>query len=1143
MKPRITPGFSVAGVILMISGTAYALVGIKTRWLHCFFSVGFLAAVGVTVLILYVMNPPISSGVQGAYVVAAVGTGALLGGASLIFQDILECLGCLLGGFCLSMWLLTLKAGGLIGSGGAGNVIFVCVFSTAGLIGYFSRWTRGYFMIACISFSGATAAVIGIDCFSRAGLKEFWAWIWNLNPNLFPLGANTYPLTRGIRVEQAATIIIFLAGIVSQSKLWMVIKERRAKKEEERRRGKAAMQEEEEHVGRDIESKNASERRDWDAVHDPPKSSMSVHSAYDSGMGAMENEKKHRNSGTTTTATRRSTAVGGDGIEMAEMSSRDEDEMRPAVPLTPKTAAEMVMGKDHVDGMVTVRVAVDEVDPPAAVDAAEVEGECEPAVQRLGDNDDAQLSTKPSADQLRPASGTPVPKVVPLPFKVPTIESENVVDDDDQSSVAAIPEYNYDDEVRETRSMESKRSSFAKRLSTGSADLLRRISHHSISRQLEKAAREARESTEDLTRPIRGDRDSVAATYDDASSAEDEDCGDSVDERPFSKELKPQLADRAVDERTEELTRVKEAVANKASRASLATVSTSILDVAQRDVQVTEPEYSTPQTGKPSAKDKGKDMETTPVDDEKEATLAISIFSEADSGPVGLTKDRLPSRLSKVALSYRTNEWAKHLSNAEAPALDDLNLPEPIVPADTPIEERSAPLNMEELQKTAETGALPPAMPRSSSVLSAPRASTRGPSNLEVPGSQLSSKTPPHSPKLGATSPRGHLSPNTRPPNSNSRWTSARAQVNAIVEEDNRKDSMSSETRQAAVQAAAAALVGDLVTRESPASSAESLDAVPAAGTLHSRPPIRGVVSYNSPQTLIGKRDMIMRVKNQALRPDSLRGSPVPQAPETDTDSIHTAYTIVPALGPPNVMRNSESLPGSRRNSGIYGRATISNSLPPNDNTDLDDLPLSQRRTIIRERRNSMASMNSSSNKLGGDSSRRSSFGYTTPVRANTNNSLGSNLSAPRSQRRSDIPPGHAGFRQAVQANLRSYSSIGIPAAQLNAQPGFGGGYQSNNMTPVAGPLINSVYGIPGTSASNSLLPQQTQVWDSEVQRDLDVQRQFLISQRDAETRRRESARVEREKGHKRFEMRMRTDSDLMEAHRDAMRRFQRKAT
>ncbi|KAF3770456.1 hypothetical protein M406DRAFT_320393, partial [Cryphonectria parasitica EP155] len=87
--------------------------------------------------------------------------------------------------------------------------------------------------------------------------------------------------------------------------------------------------------------------------------------------------------------------------------------------------------------------------------------------------------------------------------------------------------------------------------------------------------------------------------------------------------------------------------------------------------------------------------------------------------------------------------------------------------------------------------------------------------------------------------------------------------------------------------------------------------------------------------------------------------------------------------------------------------------------------------------------------------------------------------------------------------------------------------------------LINSVYGIPGTSTSHSLLPHQTQVWDSEVSRDLEVQRQFLMNQKQADATRREARRAERARGERKFEVRMRSEAQLMEAHRDAMRRMQ----
>ncbi|OIW33871.1 hypothetical protein CONLIGDRAFT_559635, partial [Coniochaeta ligniaria NRRL 30616] len=202
LTPRITPAFAVGGVILIGTGAGYGFVGIKSNWVHSFMAAAYLASIGTSILILYVMTPPISNSIQGAYLVAIVCTGLVLGGAALVFKEITECLGSILGGFCLSMWLLTLGSGGLVHQTGA-KVGFILAFTLAAFATYFSRWTRHYALMACISFAGATAAVLGIDCFSQAGLKEFWAYIWALNDHLFPLGVETYPLTRGIKVELA----------------------------------------------------------------------------------------------------------------------------------------------------------------------------------------------------------------------------------------------------------------------------------------------------------------------------------------------------------------------------------------------------------------------------------------------------------------------------------------------------------------------------------------------------------------------------------------------------------------------------------------------------------------------------------------------------------------------------------------------------------------------------------------------------------------------------------------------------------------------------------------------------------------------------------------------------------------------------
>jgi hypothetical protein len=163
----------------MITGLAYTLVGIKNKWLYSFFGVAYLVSLATTVLIIYCMNPPVGDGVQGAFLVAVIFAGSLAGGAALVFRDIADGVGCLLGGFCLSMWFLCLKAGGLIPST-VGKSIFIGCMSLAIFSLAISTKTRNYALIGSIPFSGATVTVLGIDCFSRAGLKEFWIYIWGM---------------------------------------------------------------------------------------------------------------------------------------------------------------------------------------------------------------------------------------------------------------------------------------------------------------------------------------------------------------------------------------------------------------------------------------------------------------------------------------------------------------------------------------------------------------------------------------------------------------------------------------------------------------------------------------------------------------------------------------------------------------------------------------------------------------------------------------------------------------------------------------------------------------------------------------------------------------------------------------------------
>ncbi|OJJ48263.1 hypothetical protein ASPZODRAFT_1548389 [Penicilliopsis zonata CBS 506.65] len=264
IQPHITPALGVGGFLLMIIGAAYALIGIQNLWVHVFLSAALLTSLGVTVLIVYVMSPPIHPAIQGAYLVAVFFTGVTFGGLSIVFKELTEGLGCLLGGFCMSMWLLTLKPGGLLTGAGTKSG-FIGAISVGVYALSFSHHTRPYALIFSTSFAGGTVLALGIDCFSRAGLKEFWLYIWDLNDNIFPLNTNTYPITRNIRVELAVIVIACILGIISQLRLWRVVRERRKKEDALRKEEAKRKEEAEEELGRKLEEANMKERKEWEA--------------------------------------------------------------------------------------------------------------------------------------------------------------------------------------------------------------------------------------------------------------------------------------------------------------------------------------------------------------------------------------------------------------------------------------------------------------------------------------------------------------------------------------------------------------------------------------------------------------------------------------------------------------------------------------------------------------------------------------------------------------------------------------------------------------------------------------------------------------------------------------------------------------
>lgn len=1094
----------------MITGALYLIFGMKRPWVHCSFSFAYLVAIAITALELLLVPTPISNGVQAGYIVGVIVGGAVAGGLAILRPKFFHFFGSVLGGFCFAMWLLTLKENALLGQNTLKNCIFLAVFSLVSLAFYFTTRTRHYLVMFSSSFAAATAFILGIDCLTCAGLKEFWAWIWNLpNDSLFPIDATTYPLTTGMKAELGIMIVIFLLGVVFQWSLLKTIKEERIRKEMERDAGRAAVHRTDEKAGIEFEKKIAGERRqfeseyngprenvyegrgsrtdkffssakkifmsisgkrtqnqgegtatrdveddvasvgsgqasEWASVHDNSKHQAreSIHTACDSGVGDVDTERKYRGSGSAATVTRVPTTSETQEIEL--------DEIRSMVPPQSKAAAESVLGKDEVDGRVTVHVVADEAEAAAAARTAQ----------------------------------NPVPEVVPLPFKVPAMEDDEEeadADEGDCSSIAVMTEGVLHDEALETRSIGSKRSSFAKRLSTGSAELLRRLSHHSLSNHLDKAARGGGESTEDLAGQ-NDNRSSIAATRDDVSSVNEDDLqasGGPSGERPFSMEIKAELANN--DRQTGNSDNDKAAGPRPTSTANAATAGpeTGAEEIASPQDQ------SNPDATK---EEKGKQVATGVSGDAQSVNAAKTHVSDTPSGPLNLASGKLEKRVSEIVKKYRINEWTKHQTLAEEPVLDNLDLEE-LDDSSKPV-----PVNVEELQQTAESARPRLARPRTEAL-------------LQERARKASSQS------------QSHLSPKPKSRNDHG-------------------GSKDNEERHAAIQAAAAALTGGSPRRVSPTSPA-------ASDQLRSRPPVPGIKSFNAPQSLVAKRETMLRMKQHALRPETLRSSSVPTPGLASPSAmVPESYGNVAALGPPSLASAPNSTPSSRRNSGTY--RVVSNMASPLEmEPETDDMPLSQRQAIIRARRSSMESGTSSGNQAGSSGSSRRSFSGYSPERYGGGSSVAVNQNLPHPQRRSFTSSQTreaqlAGFRSSVQADLRA-SNTNLPVTTMQQQPGFGGGYISNGMTPVNQPLINSVYNIPGTSSANSLIPQQTQPWKSEVSMNLEVQRQYMMAQKENDARRREARKAERQRQSQLRQSSM-GSAQFMDAHAAALMNLQKKA-
>ncbi|KAM0704742.1 hypothetical protein Q7P35_007528 [Cladosporium inversicolor] len=642
IEPKITPAIGIAGAIMLGTGVALCLVGIKRVWLHNFLSTAYLASLAVTVLIIYVMNPDHSNAIQGAYVVAAVVTGLIFGSVSLVFQEVTEGLGCMLGSFCFAMWILVLAPGGIIHST-AGRGILIGVITVVGFALSFSHHTRMYALLCCTSFAGATITILGADCFSRAGLKEFWLYLWNLNDKQFPLETNTYPITRGIRVEIACIVVVFLLGLVSQFKLWKVIKARRSKNEEDRKNAENERLEAEAAIGRDIEANNERERAEWEASYGE-KGGARVH--IDSGVGS---------------------SVETFGKDQYSVREREVDPNE----LSDIMERESGRNSHSENGSISGEHRVSAI-PEGVVEMGERSGRTSLDSSRKLQNssNESQEDLLKNNDRGK-AYVAGAPEVVPLPFRVPTGEGEQ-----DQ-------ENELDGKTEGTAILDSVAPNH------GVAIPLQKLS---LQRLNEQFAADVPQSRDDNASSVAANADDIAALDDISPGQQSNRHSVATLSALDAEHLAPPKKDHAQSRPTSVASEIEMEEA----------VEEDDEEALHREPVIID-QTATPVTGQLSKKSSSATNRERRLSN---ATKTSKTPASSDGHPASVSEhlvEQLPAKLSKIALTYRTNEWAKHIADADHPEHgEELERPSsPGVQVDTNFpEEVAKPVDVEALQQT-----------------------------------------------------------------------------------------------------------------------------------------------------------------------------------------------------------------------------------------------------------------------------------------------------------------------------------------------------------------------------------------------------------------------------------------------------------
>ncbi|KAF7799251.1 hypothetical protein EIP86_010483 [Pleurotus ostreatoroseus] len=241
LDTKIDPGFGVLGAILILTGLPSAFLGHKNRWTS-FFLIGFytLSLVCLVLIlkfgVLQAVNPP-STTLRGLFVLACCVAGIAGGAVSIFFWKATRYFIGAWGGFAFALWIQCFRNGGLIHPIGFRWILYIACAVVGFLL---CAIPKIHYQIILVStaFVGATAFMLGVDCYTTTNLKEFY--MWNLGfTSLFPryesLGIQ-FPVSQTMEIELGLEGAVALMGIAMQLRLYKILRRKLKEIKDESRR-------------------------------------------------------------------------------------------------------------------------------------------------------------------------------------------------------------------------------------------------------------------------------------------------------------------------------------------------------------------------------------------------------------------------------------------------------------------------------------------------------------------------------------------------------------------------------------------------------------------------------------------------------------------------------------------------------------------------------------------------------------------------------------------------------------------------------------------------------------------------------------------------------------------------------------------